>query len=391
MIKILHTSDWHLGHELYNYERKDEQRSMLGQIQSIVAQEQPDVLLIAGDVFHSSQPSSAAQRMFAEALLGMMGACPSMTAIVTAGNHDSGSRHEIFTELWKFAHVHVVGNLDRDHPESHIIPIGDKGVVVAVPYAAARMMPEGFYQQLIDLATEQSGDLPIVMTAHTTVAGSNWTGHDQATDLNVGGIDALTLDEMGSGYDYLALGHIHRPQTLDGSDGRARYSGTPLAVSFDEAYSHSVSIVEIDHHGGTPVVREVEIDNPYPLITLPLGDALPWDEVHEMLKAFKPEREGSYLRLNVLVDSVLPPTANAEAQRLAQEKGCRFCLINAMRKEQITSQQSHVVATVDELQQKSPLEIAQLYYKDKDMPWDDDLTAMFGEVEAMVREEERQS
>lgn len=94
-MKILHTSDWHLGHMLYNYDRTAEQGAMLYQMIHLVERHQPDVFLVAGDIFHTSTPSASVQTMLAEAIVEIHKACPEMTIVLTAGNHDSASKHEI--------------------------------------------------------------------------------------------------------------------------------------------------------------------------------------------------------------------------------------------------------------------------------------------------------
>ena len=387
-MKILHTSDWHLGHQLYSYERDQEQASMLKQIENLVREEMPDALLISGDLYHTAQPSARVQTMLTDAIVRIHKACPSMHIIITAGNHDSGVKHEIFRTPWEALNVYVVGNINVDCPQRQIIEVGDKGIVIAVPYVNSRNMPEGYYQQLIDLA-EQSNDrnLPIVLMAHTTVAGLDWSGHEGANDNSVGGIDAVEIDDLGSGYDYVALGHIHHQQWVRGGKIRVRYSGSPLPVSFDENYSHTVSMVEIESKDAALTLREVEIDNKLPLFTLPLGDALPWNDVVELLKNTKPEREGTYLRLNVLVDDFLPPTANEEAQKISAELGYRFCYIHAVREER--QKYETYSMTVDQLQRESPEEIAKRYCRDKNLTWNDELSQMFQEIVALVEEDMR--
>lgn len=95
--------------------------------------------------------------------------------------------------------------------------------------------------------------------AHLALTGSDITGHDDT----VGGMDYLPIEALGDGYDYLALGHIHCPQTIRNTQKHARYCGSPLPVSFDEAYPHSVTWVEIDRHGETPRIQTLSIENPF--------------------------------------------------------------------------------------------------------------------------------
>ena len=172
-MKILHTSDWHLGHTLYNFDRTEEQTSMLEQIIDIVSEHKPDVFLLCGDVYHTSQPSAAVQTMLSDTLVKIHKAYPEMIIVMTAGNHDSGSKHEIFRTPWRALNVYAIGQLEKEHLEEHIIEVPRKGYVIAIPYANERNIPEGFFQQLLDRVAEQNTEgLPIVMTAHTTVMGA---------------------------------------------------------------------------------------------------------------------------------------------------------------------------------------------------------------------------
>lgn len=143
-MKILHTSDWHLGHTLYNYDRAEEQQAMLEQMVSIVEEQEPDVFLLCGDVYHTPQPSAAVQTMLSDGLVRIHEANPQMTIVMTAGNHDSGTKHEIFQTPWKALKVYAIGQLEKEDLDEHIIEVSGKGWIVAVPYANERNIPEAF-------------------------------------------------------------------------------------------------------------------------------------------------------------------------------------------------------------------------------------------------------
>lgn len=385
-MKILHTSDWHLGHTLYNYERTEEQLSMLLRMVDIVEEEKPDVFLLCGDVYHTSQPSAAVQTMFTNALVQIHDANPTMTIIITAGNHDSGTKHEIFRTPWKALKVHTIGNLNKDSFEDHIVEIPGKGYIVAIPYVNERNIPEGFFQQLLDCVSEKNNNLPVIMTAHTTIQGCDYTGHDHANEYVVGGIDSLDIEKMGEGYDYLALGHIHHEQYVHTGKHNVRYSGSPIAISFDENYSHSVSIVKIEKHNDKPEVRKVEIENPRPLVTLPTEGLTTWEEAKELLSKF-PDDIPAYIRLNIEIDDFLPVEANAEATALTEGKQCRFCHINAKRK---TVQKTEAkVLTVQEFQSEEPIDIARRYAEDLGVDFDEEMKALFNETLGMLDDDSR--
>jgi exonuclease SbcD len=386
-MKILHTSDWHLGHTLYNYDRTEEQLSMLKQVEDIVRKHQPDVFLLCGDIYHTSQPSAAVQTMLSEAIINIRNANPNMTMIITAGNHDSAARHEIFTTPWKALKVHTIGNLDRNNINKHIIKIDNIGYIIAIPYTYERNIPEGFFQEILDTVSNlNTENLPVVMTAHTTIHGCDFIGHDHATEYTVGGIDAFNIEQMGEGYDYLALGHIHHEQFIHTGKHNVRYSGTPIAINFDENYPHSISLVEIDKHGEAPRVTKIEISNPHPLVTLPTEGLTSWDEALNLLKNF-PNDISAYIRLNVEIESFLPPNANAEALAIAQNKQCRFCYINAKRKS--TLQTNTKTFTVQEFQAQNPIVIVQQYIEDSGAEFTDEIKTLFQEAITLMDEESR--
>lgn len=386
-MKILHTSDWHLGHTLYNYDRTEEQRAMLLQMVSIVKKEKPDVFLLCGDVYHTPQPPAAVQTMFANALVEMHNANPEMTMVITAGNHDSGTKHEIFRTPWKVLKIHTIGTIDVNQKDELIIEIPRKGYIIAIPYANERNIPKGLFQDLQDrVEGRNERNLPVIMTAHTSVIGCDFSGHENASEYAVGGIDSYNLNDMGAGYDYLALGHIHRAQFVHGGHHRVRYSGTPIPVSFDENCKHSVSIVELSEHGEIPTVEEIEIQTHRPLVTLPTNGAATWEDAKSLLEHYPNDIE-AYIRLNVEVDDFLPAEANSEALLIAEGKKCRFCLISTCRSK--NARQEAKVMSVQEFKAEEPIDIAQRYAEDMGVEFDDNMKELFKEAIAALNEESR--
>lgn len=420
-MKILHTSDWHLGHTLYNYDRSREQQDFLQQLAEIVRHEKPDVMTVSGDIYHYSAPSAATQKMYTEGMLNIHKACPEMAIVVTAGNHDSSSKLEIDSSLWQHFGVTVIGNIERDRENvnlaRHIIGIKNgkgekKGYVVAVPHIYPQNFPvldadtpreerqSRFFQALLDETEKQNAEgLPVVLMAHLSINGSDRSGHDES----IGGIDYVPLEDLGKGYDYLALGHIHCPQDIKGSNRRARYCGTPLPVSFDEAYPHSVSIVELNGHeepltrtvdgeepqtrtvdGEESLTRTVTIENPVPLVTLP-HDPVPFEEALKLLEEYPADKQ-AYIRLNVLIEDYLAPDCNERAANAAKDKACKYCYIKSNREKQAAdSSAKHL--SIQEIQEMSPLDIARLYYREtegEDM--DEELCGMMDDVLRQIKE-----
>ena len=398
MFKIIHTSDWHLGQNFYGYDRSEEQDHFLRQLVDIVRQHQPDALLVSGDIFHTAAPSSAAVTLYVNAMLDIHNACPKMAIVVIAGNHDSASRLQCDSRLWELAGVRVLGGIARDSEgladlDRHIIHVKDKGFVAAVPFAYPASFPlvneehvgsdqrqPVYFQSLLDHVNAQNpAQLPVVLMAHLAVNGSDFTGHE------VGMMECVEVGVLGNGYDYAALGHIHRPQDVS---ERARYCGTPLAVSFDEQCEHSVSIVEIDAHGSMPRVTTERIENIKPLRTIPAGPPVDFEAALEQLQVLVPD-ERAYVRLNVLVDRYLPNGAQERAALAVADKQCRFCEI----KKTAIVEASHAVRqmTMEEFNHKHPIEVAQQFYLEKyQREMTDEEKEMFNYVYRLVQEEARQ-
>ena len=360
---------------------------MLLQMVNIVREQKPDVFLLCGDVYHTPQPSAAVQTMFTNALVEIRDANPDMTIVITAGNHDSGTRHDIFRTPWKALKVFTIGCVDANQKEDMIIEVPGKGYVIAVPYVNERNMPKGLFQDLLDIANEKNSDnLPVVMTAHTTVRGCDFAGHENGSEYSVGGIDSYDLDEMGVGYDYLALGHIHHGQFIHSGRHNVRYCGTPIPVSFDENYKHSVSIVEIAKNGVRPAVEEIEIKPHRPLVTLPTEGVATWEDAKNLLKIYPNDIE-AYIRLNVEVEDFLPVEANAEALVICKDKKCRFCVINTQRPKK--DRREAKVMSVQEFKTEEPIGIAERYAEDMGIEFGSDLKELFNETLAALKDEER--
>lgn len=404
-MKLLHTSDWHLGHSLYNFDRTAEQQAFLKQLTEAVRTHRPDALLISGDVYHYSSPSASTQRMYTDAILAIHDACPTMQIIVTAGNHDSSSRLEIDSNLWKHFRVHVIGSIDRKDNqvlwEKHIIPLADEsgkltGYVIAVPHCYPQNFPalhpdiprderqaDFFHTLLEETAKRNMTGVPVILMAHLAVAGSDITGHDDG----IGGMDYLPIETLGEGYDYLALGHIHCPQTLRNTKQYARYSGSPLPVNFDETYPHSMTCVELSRHGDTPKLEIIPIDNPFPLVTLPKEPA-PFETALKELQTF-PADNPAYIRLNVLLKDYLSPDCNEQASHAVRDKACRFCYIRTQR-ETSASSATATSLNIQELKEQSPLEIADRYFEEATgEPLDEELRHLLKTVIDTVREEQQ--
>lgn len=291
-MKIIATSDWHLGNLFHGNDRLPEHKHFLAWLLERLEEEQPDALLVAGDVFDNGNPSAAAQSAYYEFLADATKICPDMQIVITAGNHDSANRLEAPRVLLARHRVEVRGNVHRVwSPETEswqtdmedlMIPVvgkdGDRMVVLAVPYLRSDVVQNACYsagvnlflRRLTERARELYSDCPLVMMAHMYAKGAEIATRDASEKIVVGGQEEVSLEE-GEHPDYLTCGHIHKRQRVWGT-GWARYTGSVLPMSFAEKdYTHGVDLVRLEQ-GKMSVEQKVYIPQ-HRLCVLPEDDA----------------------------------------------------------------------------------------------------------------------
>ncbi len=377
-MKILHTSDWHLGQTFYNFNRENEFRSFFNQLHDIIKVEKPDAMLIAGDIFDTATPSNATVSMYNKELLSIQLENPGLQTIVTAGNHDSPSRLASAGVLWKEFGVTVVGAPERNggeiNMENLVVPIMKDGVIIAwvlaVPYMHGSSLPavgndsyeervRSFYGDLSAIACEKrKEDQPIIAMGHLTLSNCDLSGHNRT----IGTVDSVPVDIWSKGFSYVALGHIHHAQHI-GDKMNVRYSGSVIPISFDEQYKHSVSIVEFDG-AEMKSVNKIEIKSLMDVYTVP-QEASSFEDVKEALRRFPNDKE-AYVRANVLVNGVMPTDMFNEAQLCLNGKKAKFCgLIQKHAIQKAANDNENVIHSLDELKRITPIEVARKSYKIK--------------------------
>ncbi|MGI6657244.1 MAG: exonuclease SbcCD subunit D C-terminal domain-containing protein [Desulfobulbus sp.] len=271
-MKILHTSDWHLGRTLCGRRRYAEFSSFLDWLAGTIRERGIDVLLVAGDVFDGSAPSNRAQELYYRFLCRVADS-PCRHVVIVAGNHDSPSFLEAPRELLRALDIHVVGAAG-DPADEVLVLADDHGtpelIVCAAPYLRDReirvveagesiedkeqRLQDGIrahYAALAELAEQQrellGADIPIVAMGHLFTAGGKTSEGDGVRELYVGALAHVAATIFSPCFDYLALGHLHVPQKVAGSETR-RYSGSPLAMGFGEAKQEK-SVCEVLFRG----------------------------------------------------------------------------------------------------------------------------------------------
>lgn len=267
MLTLLHTSDWHLGRKLYGKSRDDEFANFLAWQLDCLYRHHVDILLIAGDIFDTSSPSNHAQKLYYQ-FLSDVAKSPCRHVVIVAGNHDSPSFLDAPKSLLKHFDIHIIGKVSNNFADevlvlydNHQIP---EAIISAVPYLKDRdirkigsgesiadkenQITQGIfhhYQQVSKLAFAQKHALeqqfqrtiPIIATGHLFMQGGKTLEGDGVKDLYVGSLGLVGANifyQENQRYDYVALGHLHVPQTV-GDDEFIRYSGSPIAMGFGEA------------------------------------------------------------------------------------------------------------------------------------------------------------
>ncbi len=283
-MKVLHSSDWHIGRALYEKKRYREFEMFLNWLLQAINQQNIDVFLVAGDVFDTSTPGNRSQEIYYR-FLYQVGSCSCCRhVVVIAGNHDSPSFLSAPKDLLKALNVHVIGSASENY-EDEVLVLKDKDdlpelIVCAVPHLRDRdirlaqpgesieekekKLTEGIrthYFNVCEAAElkrkELKVEIPIIATGHLFTAGGKTTDGDGVRDLYVGSLAHLTVDVFPSCIDYLALGHLHMPQKVSDSD-MIRYSGAPLQMSFGEAKQQK-SVCMIEFEDRSPTVSLIKV------------------------------------------------------------------------------------------------------------------------------------
>jgi exonuclease SbcD len=270
-MRVLHTSDWHLGKVLMERSLLDDQRHALAQITRYIAAEPHDLLVVAGDVFDRSVPPEDAVSLLGSWLSELREVAPRLPVVIIAGNHDSGARLAWSAGLLAQAGVHIRGEADRlEEPVRLRTEAGEDAEVWPLPFlwpgsVSADEGPVG-QARALELAVQrvrarQTAGKTQVLVSHCFAQGG------RASDSERTLIGQATLVDPGcfEGFDYVALGHLHRPQEVA---PQARYSGSLLAYSFSEVSDgKGVASVEV-RAGAAPSVTHVPVAPLRPMRTL---------------------------------------------------------------------------------------------------------------------------
>ncbi|MGI4717400.1 MAG: exonuclease SbcCD subunit D C-terminal domain-containing protein [Janthinobacterium lividum] len=384
-MRLLHTSDWHLGQTLHNFDRSYEHGRFLDWLVETLAAESIDVLLIAGDIFDNANPSAAAHRQLYRFLQQAKARVPHLQVVVIAGNHDSPGRLEAPTPLLEAHGTVVVGNVARTPDgevdvERLLVPLRRRDGTVAawclaipflrpgdVPRAVADDAESGLdpylhgttllYRRAFALAQARcAGGEAIVAMGHCHMVDGQ-SSQDSERRIVIGGAEALPASMFDPQIAYVALGHLHLAQRVGGHEHR-RYCGSPLPLSFSEVgYQHQVLRIELDGPA-VAAVTALPVPRAVQLLRVPAQPA-PLDEVLAALEALElpdaPQYEQPFLEVRVLLDGPEPGLRGRVEAALAG-KPVRLAKIEPTRRH-AAGDTAEQALTLDQLAQLQPDDI----------------------------------
>ncbi|AFU68583.1 exonuclease complex subunit SbcD [Psychroflexus torquis ATCC 700755] len=266
-MKILHTADWHLGHRLHEQSQVEEQTLFLKWIHKYIEKEKIDVLLISGDIFDTNAPSNQSLEMYYSFLIKLKStSCQSI--IITGGNHDSPGTLNAPKHILNALSIKVVGRA-TENIEDEVFEIdinGEKVIIGAVPYLRdgdirKAVAGESFeeltdkYKQALINHYQQSAEqcqlinishAPVIAMGHLFATGGSVSESEQ--NIYVGSLGHIGAGDFPTYFDYIALGHLHRPQIIGGTE-KVRYSGSPNILSFSEIkYDKKIIVLTIENN-----------------------------------------------------------------------------------------------------------------------------------------------
>lgn len=389
-MKIIHTADWHLGQTFYGYDRSKEHALFLDWLCNIIKERSIDLLLIAGDIFDTPNPSAEAQRMYYHFLKRVTQDNEGLQIIATAGNHDSAARIEAPSPLLNVFNVHVSGVVHyRDEEidyDSMIIPIAGNGCCLAVPYLRHNDHPEAesysegvakMYSELYERARER-GYSPIIAMGHLQASGAEVSVGDTSEHAIIGGMEGIDARFANSGIIYTALGHLHKAQSVAHKEN-IRYSGAPLPMSFAELRNRQ-GVTEVTVEGNNFSYRLIEFDTPVKLMSIP-KQPQPIDTVLEEIAQLPSGEQGEstpFLEIKVLVSTV-DPTIRQRIDDALRNKAVRLASIVATSN--ISRENGECPMTYDEFKRTEPLDlIKEIYKRTQKKPMGNEIEKLLVEV-----------
>ncbi|ATD04804.1 nuclease SbcCD subunit D [Pseudoalteromonas tetraodonis GFC] len=389
-MKVLHTSDWHLGQQFYEHDRRHEHHAFFSWLLTTLVNQQIDLLLVAGDIYHTATPSANAENQLYQFIKNAKAQCPQLHVVIIAGNHDSANRILAAQPLLAQFDTHVVGRFDPAKPSDVVVTINNddkRAVVLAMPFlrtsdistlsqtengpSYAQGVAKAYELALEHALTLNAENKPLIVMGHLHAKGGNISG-DSERNLVIGGEEAISASVFGKQANYVALGHLHKAQ-LVAKNEQIRYSGTPIPMSFSERkYTHQVNVVEFSEQKNQPLnttVNPLYIPRLAEVIVLPEGECVPLAQLCEQIKALDTEQYdiAPYLRVK-LKSSDIDTTFREQIEQALKGKQVNFCGIERVRDQQMSNSSETVFEDLSFVEMLNPISLLeQAFNNDKDM------------------------
>ncbi len=379
MIKLLHTADWHIGQSFFDYSRKAEHLQFLEWLKNQLLEQCVDVMLIAGDVYDTPNPSAESQKMFYKFLKEITRDNPALQVVIIAGNHDSAARLEAPNPLLEEMNITVRGVVKRTAEgtidyQHLLIPLYKDNEIsawcMAVPYLRQGDYPEAesyplgvkaMYEALLEeLQKGRSPQQAIVAMGHLHTSGGIVSENDRSERTIVGGVECVSPDAFSTQIAYMALGHLHRGQQVGGRE-EIRYSGAPLPMSFAERNNkQGVVLVEIEGARVTSIEKLPFNDSvkllSIPKVPMPLEEVL--DEI-DLLPQGEVAEYSPFLEVKVLITEP-EPSLRHQIEKALEGKAIRLARLEAITPK---GEAEGRTITYEEFQAISPMEIARMEFE----------------------------
>lgn len=388
-MRILHTADWHIGQRLHERQRTDEHEQFLDWLLKTIQEYQVELLLVSGDIFDTALPSSESTNLYYRFLYRLFSETDAYT-VITAGNHDSPRHLEAPREFLEMGRIYVVGTADEPTKCVVTLPRENPQVAVAaVPFLSEsdlrhlsyeteadrneryRERFKAFYADCVSLMPVE---LPKILMGHLFVQGGQ-VG-DSERNVQIGGATATHISDFPEDVSYVALGHLHRPQTIKGTDYPVRYSGSPIPLRFNETdYRKVVYLLELSDDG--VLIRDEEIEIPIfkELCTVE------GDEASVSSDAMTGDWDGKYIQVKLKLTTPRVGISDEIRQAFANRGG----EVLSVELELPEAEQGPKISVED---MKRPEEIFEQFYRTKfdGEPPDEILRQTFNELVEIVEE-----
>lgn len=366
-MRILHTSDWHIGHKLYERSRTEEHRQFLEWLLEVIKSKEVELLLVSGDIFDSALPSAESVDLYYQFLFRLYEETDA-SAIIIAGNHDSTVRLSAPRKFLEMARINVIGRLPNQLSEC-IVSFSDFHVV-ALPYIPesdvlshvsfeSKVDASVRYRQAIkkiysECLSKIADEKPVILMGHFFLYGGEKS--DSERTIQIGGTQSIRKTDLPSNLCYTALGHLHRPQRLKNTEYPVVYSGSPLPMNFKEAtYNQKLYILDLENQarGSHSDIQITEIDVP---VFKKLESVIGTYE-NLILKANFGDWTGKYIEVKLKLNSPKIGVGD-EIRQIFAKQGGEVLVVEA----QLVDYKGDNFFSAEDIKTKSPEEIFVEFY-----------------------------